>query len=137
MGVLTTSSSIGWTIGPLFCKCLVSSYTILKHQYYDNNYVGIYVHCSFKDYAHGHGIRYNYPFKLTVDASYEAVQKRTFLPMTIMAGLYLPFLIEIIVLYRKLDPKTDSPSGYSRIGNDFDPPQNDINNDTTESDHVP
>ena len=50
-----------------------------------------------------------------MDASYEAVQRRTFLPMSIMIGLHLPFLIELLVLYRKLEPKTDSPSGYSRI----------------------
>ena len=63
-----------------------------------------------------------------MDASYEAVQRRTFLPMSIMIGLHLPFLIELLVLYRKLAPKTDSPSGYSRIDepkncDDSDPEQ--------------
>ena len=48
-----------------------------------------------------------------VVSSYEAVQKRTFLPMSILIGLHLPFLILIIALYRKLGPETHS--GYSRI----------------------
>ena len=48
-----------------------------------------------------------------VVSAYEAVQKRTFFPMSILIGLHLPFLILIIVLYRKLGPETYS--GYSRI----------------------
>lgn len=64
-------------------------------------------------YMHTHALCLSFYF--TVDAAYEAVQKRTFLPMIILGGLHLPFLIEIIVLYRKLGPQTVSHSGYSRI----------------------
>lgn len=35
-----------------------------------------------------------------VDAAYEAVQKRTFLPMIILIATHLPLLIGVIVLYR-------------------------------------
>ena len=35
-----------------------------------------------------------------VDAAYEAVQKRTFLPMVILIATHLPLLVGVIVLYR-------------------------------------
>ena len=58
------------------------------------------------------GILFNVHMYAVV-STYEAVQKRTFLPMSILIGLHLPFLILIIVLYRKLGPETHL--GYSRI----------------------
>ncbi len=42
---------------------------------------------------------------LTVDALYEGAQKRTFLPSIISASVHCFFLIEFLVLYRKLGPK--------------------------------
>ena len=38
-------------------------------------------------------------FLFIVDAAYEGVKKRTFLPMAIMIGLLLPFLVVLILLY--------------------------------------
>ena len=42
---------------------------------------------------------------VTVDAAYEGVKKRTFLPMLLIVGLHLPFLIGITILYKKLGTK--------------------------------
>jgi len=48
----------------------------------------------------------------TVDAAYERAQKRTFLPMLILVGLFLPLLLGLILLYpwigdrkKKKEPK--------------------------------
>lgn len=40
-----------------------------------------------------------------VDAAYEGVKKRTFLPMLLIAGVHLPFLIGVIAMYKKLGTK--------------------------------
>ena len=42
----------------------------------------------------------------TVDAAYEGMQKRTFLVTIVLAFIHIPFIIEVIVLYSKLGPKT-------------------------------
>ena len=52
-----------------------------------------------------------------MDAAYEAIQKRTFLAMIILGGLHIPFLIEIIILYRKLGP-TDNQHSQSMSKSD-------------------
>ena len=44
---------------------------------------------------------------LAVDTLYESAQKRTFVSSILLAGVHIPFLIEIIVLYRQLGPKLD------------------------------
>ena len=49
-----------------------------------------------------------------VDAAYEAVQKRTFLPMSIKIITFLPVLIGLIVLYKYLQPASEEPS-YSEL----------------------
>lgn len=51
-----------------------------------------------------------------VDAAYEGMEKRTFVAMILLAGLHLPFLVEIIVFYRQLSFKPSTPSGYAKIG---------------------
>ena len=40
-----------------------------------------------------------------VDAVYEGAQKRTFLISAVVLVLYLPFIVEFIVLFRKLGPQ--------------------------------
>ncbi len=42
---------------------------------------------------------------LIVDAMYEGFKKRTFVAAALLATLHLPFLVEIIVLYKKLGPR--------------------------------
>ena len=54
-------------------------------------------------------------FLFSVDAAYEGVQKRTFLAMVIMAGAHLPFLVGIIVMYRKLGEKNVDQSLYVEL----------------------
>lgn len=39
-----------------------------------------------------------------MDAAYEGMMKRTFLPMIIMIIAHLPFLIIFVLMYRKLGP---------------------------------
>ena len=41
-----------------------------------------------------------------VDAAYEGMQKRTYLTTILLAFIHIPFIIEVIVLYPKLGPKT-------------------------------
>ena len=41
----------------------------------------------------------------TVDAAYEGVMKRTFLPMLLLAALHLPFLIGVTIMYKRLGTK--------------------------------
>ena len=41
-----------------------------------------------------------------MDAAYEGMEKRTFLVTMILVFIHIPFIIEIIVLYPKLGPKT-------------------------------
>ena len=53
-------------------------------------------------------------FSTTVDAAYEAVQKRTFLPMAIKILTFIPVLIGLIVLYKYLQPASEEPS-YSEV----------------------
>lgn len=48
-------------------------------------------------------------FHHTVDALYEGAQKRTFLSSILLASLHLPFLLEVIVLYRQLGPPVAKP----------------------------
>ena len=43
---------------------------------------------------------------LVVDAGYEGMQKRVFLMTMVLAFVHIPFIIEVIVLYPKLGPKT-------------------------------
>ncbi len=43
----------------------------------------------------------------TVDTAYEGMQKRTYLIMLVLVILLSPFVVEIIVLYRKLEPSTN------------------------------
>lgn len=50
----------------------------------------------------------------TVDAAYEAVQKRTFLPMAIKIMTFIPVLIGLIVLYNYLQPASEEPT-YSEL----------------------
>ena len=53
---------------------------------------------------------------LTVEASYEAVGKRTYLPLILMIATLIPVLVGLIVLYHKLgykktcskEPESDS-----------------------------
>ncbi len=56
-------------------------------------------------------------FLTTVDALYEKVQKRTFIVTLIMVLAHIPFVIEIIVLYSKLGPRTDldNEPKYSKL----------------------
>ncbi len=57
-------------------------------------------------------------FLPTVDALYEKVQKRTFIFTLIMVLVHIPFVIEIIVLYSKLGPRTDlddNETKYSKL----------------------
>ncbi len=56
-------------------------------------------------------------FLTTVDALYEKVQKRTFIFTLIMVLAHIPFVIEIIVLYSKLGPRTDldNEPKYSKL----------------------
>ena len=41
-----------------------------------------------------------------VDAGYEGMQKRVFLVTILLAFIHIPFIIEVIVLYPKLGPRT-------------------------------
>ncbi len=52
-----------------------------------------------------------------MDALYEKVQKRTFIVTLIMVLAHIPFVIEIIVLYSKLGPRTDldNEPKYSKL----------------------
>ncbi|XP_064395488.1 uncharacterized protein LOC135342628 isoform X1 [Halichondria panicea] len=54
---------------------------------------------------------------LILDALYEKVQKRTFIFTLIMVLAHIPFVIEIIVLYSKLGPRTDldNEPKYSKL----------------------
>ena len=58
-------------------------------------------------------------FPPTVDAAYEAVQKRTFLPMAIKIITFLPVLIGLIVLYKYLQPDSEEQS-YSELPSEED-----------------
>ena len=49
-----------------------------------------------------------------MDAVYEGTQKRTFVIMAVMVIVHLPFFVEIIVLYRRLGPRSQT-EGYSEI----------------------
>lgn len=49
-------------------------------------------------FAHMH-IRTTQSSASTVDAAYERVQKRTFLPMLILVGLFVPLLVGLLLLY--------------------------------------
>ena len=55
----------------------------------------------------------------TVDAAYEAVQKRTFLPMAIKILTFIPVLIGLIALYKVLQPANEEPS-YSELQSEDD-----------------
>ena len=50
----------------------------------------------------------------TVDAVYEGTQKRTFVIMVVLVIVHLPFFVEIIVLYHRLGPRSQT-EGYSKI----------------------
>ena len=54
-------------------------------------------------------------FFFPVDAAYEAVQKRTFLPMSIKIITFLPVLIGLIVLYKYLQPPAGEEPSYSEL----------------------
>ena len=59
-------------------------------------------------------------FKLVlVDAAYEAVQKRTFLPMAIKILIFIPVLVGLIALYKFLQPASEEPS-YSELQSEDD-----------------
>lgn len=51
-----------------------------------------------------------------MDAAYEGMKKRTFLPMMLVAGTHLPFLVGLIVLglYKKVRQDNNS-IGYSKL----------------------
>lgn len=51
-----------------------------------------------------------------MDATYEGMQKRTFLAMILLAFTHLPFLVGIIIFYRQLK-YVRVPDGYSAIDN--------------------
>ena len=60
-------------------------------------------------------------FKLvTVDVAYEAVQKRTFLPMAIKILTFIPVLIGLIALYKFLQPATEEEPSYSELSSEDD-----------------
>ena len=42
---------------------------------------------------------------IIVDAAYEGLMKRTFIAMLVLMASHLPFLIGIVILYRKLGSK--------------------------------
>ena len=52
-----------------------------------------------------------------MDTLYESAQKRTFVSSILLAGAHVPFLIEIIVLYRQLGPKLPDKSQYQQLEN--------------------
>lgn len=67
----------------------------------------------------------------TVDAAYEAVQKRTFLPMAIKIITFIPVLIGLIALYKVLQPTTEEPS-YSELQSEDDTQELEDSGDKTE-----
>ena len=52
-----------------------------------------------------------------MDAAYEGMEKRTFVAMILLAGLHLPFLLEVVVFYQRLRFKVVAPAGYDKIEN--------------------
>ena len=50
-----------------------------------------------------------------MDAAYEGIQKRTFLGMLLLAAVHIPFLVGIIIMYRKLGEKHVDQSLYSEL----------------------
>ena len=46
-------------------------------------------------------------FPSTVDAAYELVKKRTFLPMLLLVGLFVPLLIGLFILYPWIKTKKE------------------------------
>lgn len=62
---------------------------------------------------------------LTVDAAYEAVEKRTFLPMAIKILTFIPVLIGLIALYKFLQPVNEEPS-YSELPSEDDAQELDV-----------
>lgn len=63
-----------------------------------------------------------------MDAAYEGMQKRTFLPMAVLAGLFLPFLLAFMILYRKLKPNVQ-PQRHSKYSVIEDSEESDDSND--------
>ena len=61
--------------------------------------------------AHSH--THTHTHTHTVDATYEAVEKRTFLPMSIMVAMMLPFLVGLIVLYPQISRRESAPESES------------------------
>ncbi len=52
----------------------------------------------------------------SADALYEVTQKRTFLLSILLGSLNIPFLIEVVVLYRRLGPsKPKSEEVYTQL----------------------
>lgn len=61
---------------------------------------------------------YNLSLLVAVDAAYEGMEKRTFLPMILLAGTHLPFLIGMVLLYWKLREQDGHSKGYSKLDTD-------------------
>jgi len=68
--------------------------------------------------------------KHTVDAAYEAMGKRTFLTMGVIAGCSLLVLVGFIVLYTKIGPQKDSESQIVGCKTERDPEDSDSGNES-------
>ena len=73
------------------------------------------------------------PHKHTVDAAYEAMGKRTFLPMGVMAGCHLLVLVGFTGLYTKIAPRErkDSEGQITGCKTERDPEDSDSANEST------
>ena len=54
----------------------------------------------------------------TVDAAYERVQKRTFLPMLVLVGLFLPLLIGLLLIYPWIGDRSKKKESLEKEGED-------------------
>lgn len=81
MGVVVSLTAIGRIISPLWCKLIALTFNSC---------------CCYS---------FVLLVSFSVDASYEAVGKRTFLAMTIMLLTHIPCLVLFLALYTKLKSK--------------------------------
>ncbi len=73
--------------------------------------------CTYLYINHNHTIFLTLCFVsfIIVDAVYEGFQKRIFVVAALLATLHLPFLAEIILLYKKLGPKSSNKPHYTKL----------------------